>query len=176
MKKMILMTVAVLSMALSANVFAAGTPFTGQTIVQTGVGGGAAGKCSILSQDATLNASNNVVAAWGCTAATNLAYGAACHAAGSTNTRNVTCNSCTTAGAATPAGCAGTCTETAPGSGVFNYTPAVANEAVPVTGRVAFAGDTNGGSIGAVALSGAGGTAVCDSATVAGLGLFSTAD
>jgi len=174
MKKIILVVIATLSLGLSANVFAAAVSFgAGSSVVQAGNG---AGQCAILSQDATLNASKDVTAAWGCTAASNLAFGAACHSGGSTNTRSVGCTSCDGAGAATPTGCAGTCLETGPNSGIFNYTPASEGEAVDVTGRVAFGGSTNGGSISTIPLSGAGGAAVCDGATIVGITLFNGVD
>jgi len=158
MKKYILMAIMALNIGFMSNAYAAGTAFTGQTTVLDTA-------CTILSQNATLNASADVNAAWACNAATNLAFGAACHKGGSAKNRTVAC-SCVLTGT-TWATNNTQCTSTCSINGTLS-----APENVTVNGRQAFGGSTNGGSIAPFALSGTGATAACDATSITTISLF----
>lgn len=122
--------------------------------------------CSILSQRATLNVSAGVKAAYQCGAATGLAYGAACHEAGSTNPKTVACACAVddpTAATLTYSANNTQCACDAAGS------PSPVN--VEVTGRQAFGGNSNGGSISSYSVS-ASGAGTCTPATIVGISLF----
>jgi|GEM_PF-5856749 len=162
MKNFILIAIAALNIGFMTNANAAGTAFTDSTTVTEA-------DCSLLSQDVKLNASANVNAAWGCTVADNLAYGAACHEGGSSKERTVDC-SCATADKANNNQCPGSCVASV-------YTPSDdGGDSVTTIGRQAFGGSTNGGSIASFAFSTSGAGDPCDATTIAGISLFENDD
>ena len=161
MKKSVLFILMAFGVAFAGTAHAATgdiVAFTASTTVVPG------DNCSILSQRATLNVSAGVKAAYQCSATTGLAYGAACHEAGSSNPKTVAC----------------ACSVDDPNAATFTYS---ANNTqcscdsggnasptnVEVTGRQAFGGNSNGGSISSYSVPGAG---ACTAATIADISLF----
>ena len=115
-----------------------------------------------LQQPIGINLSADVVGAYKCNLTSGIMSGATCHTAGGTKPVNATC-SCVDDGAGgfnpSPAAC--TC------DAAGNVT--TAGGKVEVTGRKAYGGTTNGGSIGILPMSNAGATVACDGTTLLGV-------
>lgn len=156
-KKSIFTAFAVVALAAGSQAYAGNFAGPGTTTISPATG--ATQNCTALSNDISVQLSNNVLAGYTCTG--NAFVAATCHSAGTNKSQTIPC----------------TYTPVLDGNGdVTGYTasasqcPArtVGQDVSPTTatfvGRVAFRGSSGGGTVGAVDLGGA-----CDGGTIEGL-------
>lgn len=150
-KKSIFCAFAVVALAAGSQAYAGNFSGPGTTTISPAPG--AAQTCAALSNDISVQLSNNVIAGYTCTGASFTA--AACHAAGTNKSQTIPCTYTAVNG------------NSADPSEVTGYTPsasqcpsrAVGEDVTPTTatfvGRVAFRGSSGGGTVGAIDLGGA---------------------
>lgn len=159
-KKSIYAAFAIVTLAAGSQAYAGNFSGPGTTTISPA--SGATQNCSALSNDISVQLSNNVFAGYTCTGNTFTA--ATCHSAGTNKSQTIPCTYTPVYGnpqdpsevtAYTPS--ASQCPARAPGQDV---TPTTAT----FVGRVAFRGSSGGGTVGAVDLGG-----TCDGGTIEGI-------